>query len=102
MEVLKVTSSNFEKEILKSEKTVLIDFYADWCGPCQILSPIVEQIATENNNIKVCKINVDEEQNLAIKYEIMSIPTLVVIKNGNEIHRLIGVVKKSEILEIVK
>lgn len=100
--VIKVNSENFEKEVLKSEKTVLIDFYADWCGPCQMLSPIVEQVASENNNIKFVKINIDDEQDLAINYDIMSIPTLVVIKNGKEVNRVVGVVSKSEIEELLK
>ena len=102
MEVLEVTSKNFEQEVLKSEKTVLIDFYADWCGPCKMLSPIVEQVAQENKDIKVVKINIDQEQDIAIKYEIMSIPTLVVIKNGNETNRSVGLIGKSDILELVK
>lgn len=88
---------NFESEVLKSEKTVLIDFYADWCGPCQMLSPIVQEFANENHDIKVVKINVDEEQELAIKYDVMSIPTLVVIKNGKEINRIVGLVDKKEL-----
>ncbi len=100
--VIKVNSENFEKEVLKSKKTVLIDFYADWCGPCQMLSPIVEQVASENNNIKFVKINIDDEQDLAINYDIMSIPTLVVIKNGKEVNRVVGVVSKSEIEELLK
>ena len=87
MEVLKVTSKNFEEEVLKSEKTVLIDFYADWCGPCKMLSPIIEAVANENEEIKVVKINVDNEQDLAIEYQVMSIPTIVVIKNGKETNK---------------
>lgn len=102
MEILKVTSSNFEGEVLKSEKTVLIDFYADWCGPCKMISPIVEAVAKENKDIKVVKVNVDDAQDLAIKYEVMSIPTLVVIKNGQEINRLIGLADKTEILNMIK
>lgn len=102
MEVIKVTGENFNYEVLESEKTVLIDFYADWCGPCKMLSPIVTEVANENDNIKVVKINIDEEQDLAVKYEIMSIPTLIVIKNGQEVNRSIGVIDKSQILELVK
>lgn len=85
-----------------SEEDVLVDFYADWCGPCKMLSPIVEQVAQENKDIKVVKINIDQEQDIAIKYEIMSIPTLVVIKNGNETNRSVGLIGKSDILELVK
>lgn len=100
--MIKITNENFEQEILKSDKTVLIDFYADWCAPCKMLSPIIEQVAEENNDIKVVKINVDELQDIAIKYEVMSIPTLVVIKNGQEVNRSVGFVSKSQILELVK
>lgn len=100
--VIKVNSENFETEVLKSEKTVLIDFYADWCGPCKMLSPIVEQVASENNNIKVVKINIDDEQDLAVNYGIMSIPTLVVIKNGQEVNRTVGVIPESEVKELIK
>ena len=99
--ILNVTSENFESEVLQSDKTVLIDFYADWCGPCKILSPIVEEVAKENTNVKVVKINVDSEQEIAIKYRIMSIPTLVVIKDGKEINRAIGVIEKFEILTLL-
>lgn len=100
--VLEVTSNNFEEEVLKNEKTVLVDFYADWCGPCKMLAPIVDEVANENEEIKVCRINIDENENLAVEYGIMSIPTLVVIKNGEEINRTVGVVGKSDILEMVK
>jgi len=102
MEVLKVTSSNFEEEVLKSDKTVLVDFYADWCGPCKMLSPVVEAVANENEDIKVVKVNVDDEQDLAIKYQVMSIPTLVVIKNGEVANKSVGLISKSQILDLVK
>lgn len=102
VEVIKVTSKNFNQEVLESEKPVLIDFYADWCGPCKMLSPVVDQVAKENEDIKVVKINIDETQDIAVKYQIMSIPTLVVIKNGEETNRSVGVIDKSEILELLK
>lgn len=102
MEVIKVTSQNFEEEVIKSEKLVLVDFYADWCGPCKMLSPIVDQIAEENSDIKVVKVNVDDSQDLAMKYQVMSIPTLVVIKEGKEINRSVGLRDKSEILNMIK
>ena len=102
MKIMKVTSSNFEEEVLNSDKTVLIDFYADWCGPCKMFSPIVESVATENENIKVVKIDVDNEQDLAIKYQVMSIPTTVVIKNGQEVNRAVGMMSKSDLIEMVK
>ena len=102
MEVLKVTSESFEKEVLQSEKTVLVDFYADWCGPCKMLAPIIQEIANENENIKVVKVNIDQAQDLAEKYDVMSIPTTVVIKNGQEIDRTVGYVGKETILNMVK
>ena len=102
MNVIKVTDQNFEQEVLNSDMPVLVDFYADWCGPCKMLSPVVEEIAQENSNIKVIKVNVDESQETAVKYQVMSIPTLVVIKNGNEVTRSVGVVSKSQILDMFK
>ena len=102
MEILKINKDNFEKEDLESEKTVLIDFFADWCGPCKMLSQIIEQFAKENEKVKVVKINVDELPDLAVKYGVRSIPTLVVIKNGEEVNRSVGLIDKSEILELVK
>ena len=102
MGILKVTSSNFESEVLKSEKPVVVDFYADWCGPCKMLSPIVETVAKENEDIKVVKVNVDDAQDLAIKYNIMSIPTLVAFKNGEEVNRTVGLVDKTQIINMLK
>ena len=102
MEMLKVSQENFEEDVLKSNQTVLIDFYADWCGPCKMLSPIVEEVANENLDIKVVKVNVDEQQELAINYDVMSIPTLVVIKNGQEINRTVGLISKEEIINLIK
>ena len=102
MEILRVTSENFEEEVLKSEKTVLIDFYADWCGPCKMLAPIIEDIAKENEEIKVVKVNVDDAQDLAVEYQIMSIPTIVIIKEGQETNRNIGIASKTDIMNMVK
>ena len=102
MDILNVTSANFQEEVLNSEKTVLIDFYADWCGPCKMFSPVVEAVANENEDIKVVKVNVDNAQDLAIQYQVMSIPTVVIIKDGKEINRNVGMVSKSELLEMVK
>lgn len=102
IQILKITEENFESEVLQSDKTVLIDFYADWCGPCKVLSPIVEEFASENPDIKVVKVNVDEAQNLAINYEVMSIPTLVVIKDGKEVNRRIGVINKTDLMSLTK
>ena len=81
--------------------SVLVDFYADWCGPCKMLAPIVDEIAQENDDIKVVKVNVDENPNIALDYKVMSIPTLVVIKGGKEVSRSVGVVDKKEILEML-
>ena len=102
MNIMKVTDENFEQEVLNSNIPVLVDFYADWCGPCKMLSPIVDEVAKENEDIKVVKVNVDESQNTAIKYQVMSIPTLVVIKNGNEVNRSVGLIDKQEVLNLVK
>ena len=102
MEIMKVTSANFEEEVLNSDKTVLIDFYADWCGPCKMFSPIVESVAQENEDIKVVKIDVDNAQDLAMKYQVMSIPTTVIIKDGKEVNRVVGMVSKSDLVEMVK
>ena len=102
MEVLKVTSNNFEEEVIKCEKTVLVDFYAEWCGPCKMLSPIIDEIAKENTDIKVVKVNVDEAQDLAMRYQVMSIPTLVIIKNGQQINKSVGLRDKEEIINMIK
>ena len=101
MEIIKVNSQNFEEEVIKSEKPVLLDFYADWCGPCKMLSPIIDEIAEENSEIKVVKVNVDDSQDLAMKYQVMSIPTLVVIKNGEEVNRSVGLIDKSQVLNLI-
>ena len=102
MEIIKVNNQNFEEEVIKSEKPVLIDFYADWCGPCKMLSPIIDEIAEENSDIKVVKVNVDDSQDLAMKYQVMSIPTLVVIKNGEEVNRSVGLIDKSQVANLIK
>ena len=94
---------NFENEVINSDKTIIVDFYADWCGPCKTMSPIIDKIAEENvENIKVGKVNVDENQDLAMKYNVMSIPTILVFKNGNLVKTFIGVTSKSEIEEAIK
>lgn len=94
---------NFENEVINSDKTTIVDFYADWCGPCKMMSPIIDKIAEENTeNIKVGKVNVDENQELAMKYNVMSIPTILFFKNGNLVKTFIGVTSKSEIEEAIK
>jgi len=100
--VIQVTSENFENEVLNSENTVLIDFYADWCVPCRLISSTLKEIANEKEDVKVVRIDVDNEQVLATKYQIMSLPTLVVIKNGEEINRIVGVQSKEQILSALQ
>jgi thioredoxin 1 len=98
MAVITITSENFEKEVLQSDKPVLIDFWASWCGPCRMVSPLVEEIATEHPEIKVGKVNVDEQQDLARKYRIMSIPSLYMFKNGEVANKTVGAVPKANIV----
>ena len=102
MSVIDVKTADFEAEVLKSDKTVLVDFWAVWCGPCRMLSPVVDQVAEENPNIKVCKVNVDEEQQLAVKYGVMSIPTLLVFKGGELVNQSVRVIGKEEVLNLIK
>jgi len=103
MSVITITSKNFEQEVSKSEIPVLLDFWASWCGPCKMVSPIIDEIASElQGKAKVGKINVDEEQELAQAFSIMSIPTLVVINNGRLVNQAVGVRSKAEILEMLK
>lgn len=101
MEILDVTSENFEEEVLKADKKVLVDFYAEWCGPCKMLAPIVEEVASENEDLKVVRINIDNEESIAMDYQIMSIPTLVLIKDGKEVDRVIGAVQKKVIENMI-
>ena len=102
MAEVKITKDNFEAEVINSEKAVLIDFWATWCGPCRMIAPIVEQIAEENEDIKVGKINVDEEPELASAFRIESIPTLIVVKNGEVVNMAVGYKQKDEILALLK
>lgn len=101
MAVINLTKDNFNKEVLNSDKPVLIDFFAGWCGPCRMLSPVVDEIANEREDIKVCKVNVDEERELAGLFQISSIPTLAVIKDGNVVGGVVGVRSKREILKML-
>lgn len=98
---IKLTADNFESEVLKSDKPVLVDFFADWCGPCQMLAPVLEEIAKENTNIKVGKINVDEEGELAMKYKVSSIPYLALFKNGAIVNQMVGFGGKEKVLEMI-
>ena len=100
MSVIAITKENFD-EIIKTDKPVLLDFYADWCGPCRMVAPIVHEIAEENDSVVVAKINVDNEPDLAMKFGVMSIPTLVVMKNGEEVNRATGARAKPQILAML-
>jgi len=101
MSALNINRQNFQEEVLNSNKPVLLDFWAPWCGPCRMVVPIVEEIAEERSDIKVGKVNVDEQPELASQYNVMSIPTLVVIKNGKVVNQSVGAKSKEEILEMI-
>ncbi len=101
MSVIKITSENFESMVLSSEKPVLLDFYADWCGPCKMISPFVEEISNEHPEFLVGKINVDEAPDLAAKFKIVSIPALFALKDGKIVNQIVGAVPKSEILNML-
>jgi len=96
-----LTSGNFTEEVLNSNKPVLVDFWASWCGPCRMLAPIIEEIAEEQDSIKVCKLNVDEENGLAGTYEVMSIPTLILFKDGKPVKKSVGMKSKQAVLSFV-
>ena len=101
MAVIKINNENFESEVLNSNKTVLLDFYADWCGPCQMVAPVLAQIAEEREDIVVGKINVDEETQLALKFGVESIPMLAVIKDGKLVSKSVGFRPKEQILVLL-
>lgn len=100
--VEKITEKIFNDEVIKSDQTVLLDFYAEWCGPCNMLSPIIDEIANESKNIKVYKVNIDEETNLVNKFNIVSVPTILIFKNGEITSRVSGLTDKNQILSMVK
>ena len=102
MSVINITNENFEAEVISSEKPVLLDFWASWCGPCKMIAPIVHEIADERADIKVGKVNVDEEMKLAMKFGISSIPTLIVIKNGKATAQSVGFISKGQILALLE
>ena len=103
MSVNVFNENNFENDVLKSEGKVLVDFYADWCGPCKMMGPVIEQISNEMGDlVKVGKINVDENGSIAQEYNVMSIPTIIIFKNGNPVKTFIGVTDKNEIIDTIK
>ena len=101
MSAININKNNFQNEVLNSEMPVLLDFWASWCGPCRMVSPIVDEIAAERGDIKVGKINVDEQPELAAQFGVMSIPTLVVIKGGRVVNQMVGARPKSQILAML-
>lgn len=102
MSIIKITKDNYQNEVLRSDKPVLLDFWASWCGPCRMVAPLLDEIASENPDIKVAKVNVDEEQELAAKFGIMSIPTMVVMKGGEIVNQSAGARPKKQILDMIK
>lgn len=100
MSVINLTSENFENEVIQSDKTVLVDFFANWCAPCRVMSSLVDEIAEEHPEIKVCKINVDEQPQLAARFSVESIPTLIVFKNGSAVKSAVGSMPKRAVLEM--
>lgn len=101
MKVLHITKDTFEQEVLHSDKPVLLDFWASWCGPCRMIGPVLDEIAAEREDIKVCKVNVDEEPELASQYQVVSIPTLYVIENGKIVNQSLGAKPKAQILAML-
>ena len=101
MASLQLTTENFRKEVMEYEGTALVDFWAPWCGPCRMVGPIIEEIADERTDVKVCKVNVDEQPDIAGKYDVMSIPTLIVFKNGEPATVSVGAKPKEEILALL-
>ena len=102
MEIKKVTSDNFKEEVLNSKVKVLIDFYADWCGPCRMLRPVIDNIANKRDDVKIVSINVDDNEELARKYGVMSIPCLVLIENGQEIRRSVGLIPEEDVIKLIE
>lgn len=99
---MNVTKSNFKEEVLDAKETVLVDFWATWCGPCQMMGPVMEEISAEREDIKVCKVNVDEEMELARQYKVLSIPTFLIFENGEVKGRTMGAQSKEQLYELMK
>lgn len=102
MSVITLNSSNFSQEVLQSDKTVLVDFFATWCGPCKMLSPLVDELAAAHPEVKVCKIDVDQSPDLAQQFQVMSIPTLIVFKNGQAASKVLGLQSKAALEQLIK
>lgn len=102
MAVVKLTTETFDQEVLQAGQTVLVDFYADWCGPCKMMGPVVEELAGEEPGVKVCKINIDDEMAIAQRYGVMSIPTFIAFKNGEVAGKQIGAIPKSKLQELIR
>jgi len=102
MKITEVNQENFEEEVLKSEKKVLVDFYADWCGPCRMIRPIIEEVAENNVDVKITSVNIEDEEELAEKYSISSIPCLVIFENGEETKRNVGLISKNDIEKMLE
>lgn len=101
MAIFNLTKDNFAQEVLQSDKTVLVDFYADWCGPCKMQGPVLEELASERSDVKVCKLNIDDERELALEYGVMSIPTLMIVKNGEVTYKEAGLTQRKELDKIL-
>ncbi len=101
MEILHITKENFQTEVMESDKTVLLDFWATWCGPCRMIAPVLEEVAQEREDVKVCKIDVDKEPELAQQFQIMSIPTLIVMEQGRIVNKALGAMPKNSVLALL-
>ncbi len=102
MAVVTITKENFQSEVMASDKPVLVDFWASWCGPCRMLSPVIDQVGDEREDIKVGKVNVDEQPELASQFQVMTIPTLLVFRGGEIVNKSIGVISKQKVLDLLK
>lgn len=102
MDAMVITEENFQREVLEAEKPVLLDFYASWCGPCRALAPVIDEIARENPDVKVGKVNIDEEEALARQFKVMSVPSLFVLRGGEIVRQSTGVMPKNRILELLQ